>query len=64
MLTPTLAPVDVPHIAQSFYHDMRTSKDLGFGRRIWVNRYGREGDPAYTPDAELRDLTGVRAVLS
>ena len=58
------APADVTHIAQSFYHDMRTAKDLGFGRRIWVNRYGREGDPAYTPDAELRDLTGVRAVLS
>jgi len=57
------APGDVTHIAQSFYHDMRTAKDLGFGRRIWINRYGREGDPAYTPDAELKDLAGVRAAL-
>jgi 2-haloacid dehalogenase len=58
------APENVTHIAQSFYHDMRTSKDLGFGRRLWINRYGRDGDPDYTPDAELPDLTGVRAQLT
>ena len=57
------APGDVTHIAQSFYHDMRTAKDLGFGRRLWISRFGREGDPAYTPDAELEDLVGVRAQL-
>ncbi|MBC8451597.1 MAG: hypothetical protein H8D70_00055 [Rhodospirillaceae bacterium] len=45
------APGNVSHIEQSFYHDMRTSKDLGFGRRLWINRYGRDGDPDYTPDA-------------
>lgn len=57
------APADVTHIAQSFYHDMRTAKDVGIGRRIWINRYGRDGDPAYTPDAELSDLSGVRNAL-
>ncbi len=57
------APENVTHIAQSFYHDMRTAKDLGFGRRVWINRYSREGDQAYTPDAELRDLSGVRVAL-
>jgi len=57
------APADVTHIAQSFYHDMRTAKDVGFGRRLWINRYGREGDPAYTPDAELKNLSGVRDAL-
>jgi len=57
-------PENVTHIAQSFYHDMRTSKDLGFGRRLWINRYDRDGDPDYTPDAELSDLTGVRAQLT
>lgn len=57
-------PENVTHIAQSFYHDMRTSKDLGFGRRLWINRYGRGGDPDYTPDAELSDLTSVRAQLT
>lgn len=58
------APRNVTHIAQSFYHDMRTSKDLGFGRRLWINRYGRDGDPDYVPDAVLQDLTGVRAQLT
>ena len=50
----------VTHIAQSFYHDMRTAKDLGFGRRVWINRYNRAGDQEYKPDAELVDLTGLR----
>jgi len=56
-------PSEVTHIAQSFYHDMRAAKDVGIGRRVWINRYGRKGDPAYTPDAELSDLSGVRGVL-
>ena len=54
---------NVTHIAQSFYHDMRTAKDLGFGRRIWINRYNRVGDPEYKPDAELADLTSLRQAI-
>ena len=54
---------NVTHIAQSFYHDMRTSRDLGFGRRIWINRYGRISDPAYSPDAELPNLYNLRNFL-
>mgnify|MGYP001305760573 CR=1 FL=1 len=54
---------NVTHVAQSFYHDIRPAKNKGFGRRIWINRYGRDGDPAYTPDAELSDLSGVRNAL-
>ena len=54
---------NVTHIAQSFYHDMRTAKDLGFGRRIWINRYKRVGDPEYKPDAELVDLTSLRDAI-
>ena len=54
---------NVTHIAQSFYHDMRTSQELGFGRRIWINRYNRNGDPAYSPDAELPDLSNLRNFL-
>lgn len=57
------APGDVTHIAQSFYHDMRVAKDVGVGRRIWVNRYYRSGDLTYTPDVELHDLSGIRDVL-
>jgi 2-haloalkanoic acid dehalogenase type II len=58
------SPENVTHIAQSFYHDIRPAKDLGFGRRIWINRYGRDSDAAYAPDAELMDLSGVREVLA
>lgn len=54
---------NVTHIAQSFYHDMRTAKDLGFGRRVWINRYNRVGDPEYKPDAELVDLTNLRQAI-
>ena len=58
-------PADqVTHVAQSFYHDIRPSKDAGFGRRIWINRYAKEGDAAYAPDYELSDLSGLGAVLS
>jgi FMN phosphatase YigB (HAD superfamily) len=54
---------NVTHIAQSFYHDMRTAKDLGFGRRVWINRYNRVGDLEYKPDAELVDLTNLRQAI-
>ena len=53
----------VTHIAQSFYHDMRTAKDIGFGRRVWINRYNRAGDQEYQPDSELVDLTGLRQAV-
>lgn len=49
-------PKDITHIAQSFYHDMRTAKDLGFGCRIWINRYKKQGDFSYKPDAEISDM--------
>ena len=52
------APENVTHIAQSFYHDMRTAKDLGFGRRLWINRYSREGDPAYAAGCGASRLVG------
>ena len=57
------SPKDITHIAQSFYHDMRTAKDLGFGRRIWVNRYKKQGDPSYTPDAEISNISRLREKL-
>jgi len=56
-------PGNITHIAQSFYHDMRTAKDLGFGRRLWINRYNKKGDAAYKPDAELPDLSEVKSTL-
>ena len=57
------SPKNITHIAQSFYHDMRTAKDLGFGRRIWVNRYKKQGNPSYTPDLEISDISRLREEL-
>lgn len=57
-------PAHVTHVAQGFYHDIRPTRDLGFGRRIWINRYGREPEPGYEADAELMDLAGLRQVLA
>ena len=57
------SPKNITHIAQSFYHDMRMAKDLGFGRRIWVNRYKKQGDPSYTPDAEISNISRLREKL-
>ena len=58
-------PADqVTHVAQSFYHDIRPSKNADFGRRIWINRYAKKGDAAYAPDYELADFSGLAAILS
>ena len=56
-------PKNITHIAQSFYHDMRTAKDLGFGRRIWINRYKKQGDFSYKPDAEISDMRRLHEQL-
>ena len=56
-------PKNITHIAQSFYHDMRTAKDLGFGRRIWINRYEKQGDLSYKPDAEISDMRRLHEQL-
>ena len=69
MFDALLARLEIPadqviHVAQSFYHDIRPSKDAGFGRRIWINRYAKMGDAAYAPDYELSNLSGLSAILS
>ena len=56
-------PKNITHIAQSFYHDMRTAKDFVFGRRIWINRYKKQGDLSYKPDAEISDMRGLNEHL-
>jgi 2-haloacid dehalogenase len=48
------------HVAQSHFHDIVPATELGI-RTIWINRLGERGDPA--PTRELRDLTGLGAVL-
>ena len=42
------------HVAQSYYHDIRPTSELGI-RRIWVNRQGEPDDPALA-DAMITGL--------
>jgi 2-haloacid dehalogenase len=42
------------HVAQSYFHDIRPTHDLGI-TRIWVNRQGEEDDPSLA-DAVVRGL--------
>lgn len=53
---------DLVHIAAGFYHDIETASALGW-RRVWINRTGHPGDPAFGPYNEQPDLTGVPALL-
>ena len=43
------------HVAQSYFHDIRPTHDLGIAR-IWVNRQGQPDDPSLA-DAVIGDLT-------
>jgi 2-haloacid dehalogenase len=54
---------DVLHVAQGFEYDIVPAHDLGW-RRVWINRYGKSGDPAYGPYHELPDLSGLPALLA
>jgi 2-haloacid dehalogenase len=57
------------HVAQSYFHDIRPTSELGI-RRIWVNRQGEPDDPsladavvsglAELPDAVKRLATSTR----
>jgi FMN phosphatase YigB (HAD superfamily) len=31
--------------------------------RVWINRFGKTGDPVYRPDHELPDLSGLPTLL-
>jgi 2-haloacid dehalogenase len=42
------------HVAQSYFHDIKTANDLGI-RRIWVNRQGEPDDPSIA-DAVVKGL--------
>jgi 2-haloacid dehalogenase len=42
------------HVAQSYFHDIRPTRDLGISR-IWVNRQGEKDDPSLA-DTVIRAL--------
>jgi 2-haloacid dehalogenase len=55
-------PEEILHVAQGFEYDIVPAHQLGWAR-VWINRYGKVGDPAYGPYHELPDLTGVPVLL-
>jgi 2-haloacid dehalogenase len=55
-------PGDIVHVAQGFDYDIMPLHDLRW-TRVWINRYGKTGDPAYGPYHELPDLSGLPALL-
>lgn len=55
-------PDGVLHVAQGFEYDIVPAKQLGW-ERVWINRYGKVGDPAYGPYHELPDLSGLPDLL-
>jgi 2-haloacid dehalogenase len=46
------------HVAQGFEYDIMPAHDLSW-ERVWINRYGKTGDPAYGPYHELPDLSSL-----
>ena len=56
-------PAEIVHVAQGFDYDIKPTHDLGWPRRVWVNRRRQSGDPAYGPYAELPDLSGLPELL-
>jgi 2-haloacid dehalogenase len=55
-------PEQILHVAQGFEYDIVPAHALGWNR-VWINRYGKTGDPAYGPYHELPDLSGLPALL-
>ncbi|MFJ2968641.1 aldo/keto reductase [Streptomyces collinus] len=56
-------PSQVIHTAQGWEHDLIPTRDLGLGRRVWINRHGGPGSADYQPYDELPDLTGLPKLL-
>jgi 2-haloacid dehalogenase len=55
-------PEEILHVAQGFEYDIVPGHALGWDR-VWINRYGKAGDPAYRPYRELPDLSGLPGLM-
>jgi 2-haloacid dehalogenase len=55
-------PADILHVAQGFEYDIVPAHGLGW-ERVWINRYGKTGDPTYGPYHELPDLSGLPGLV-
>jgi 2-haloacid dehalogenase len=56
------SPQEILHVAQGFAYDIVPGHDLGWNR-VWINRRGQAGDPAYGPYRELPDLTRLPELI-
>lgn len=56
------APEELLHVAQGFQYDIIPAHSLGW-RRVWINRYGKTGNPRYEPYHEQPDLSGLPDLL-
>jgi 2-haloacid dehalogenase len=56
------APEELLHVAQGFEYDIVPAHALGW-KRVWINRYGKTGNPVYGPYDELPDLSGLPGLL-
>jgi 2-haloacid dehalogenase len=50
-------PSSILHVAQGFEYDIIPANQLGW-ERVWINRYGKTGDPAY----QYRELSNLSAL--
>lgn len=55
---------NVLHVAQSIYHDIIPTNELGW-KNVWVNRYNEpeRKDPAEFPDLEVPDLASLVRII-
>jgi len=53
---------NILHVAQGFEYDIVSAHALRWNR-VWINRYGKDGDLAYGPYHELPDLSGLPDLL-
>lgn len=57
-----VAPEEIVHVAAGFEHDIEPMHALGV-RRVWINRRGEPGNPAFGPYEELPDLSSLPRLL-
>jgi 2-haloacid dehalogenase len=50
------------HVGMGQFTDLKVCRELGI-RSVWINRDGEPLDPAWQPDAVLKDLAGLPALL-
>lgn len=50
------------HVAMGQFSDLKVCQELGI-RRVWIDREGEPLNPAWKPDAVLKDLSGLPQLL-